>query len=115
MASSTLNLIPPGRDELHSGSVRTLPVHVADGTYVRGEVLGLSGNTYGKLAAAADAAAIMPFAVTLAEPATISVYVAGDFNENAIELNGMPLADVKTALRKLDINARAWGAAPNGA
>lgn len=115
MASSTLNITSPNPDDLHSGNISTNPVPVAAGSYVRGEVLGLVGNLYGKLAAAADAAAVMPYDVTLAAETVASVYTAGDFNEAALDLNGKPLADVKTALRKLGINARAWGVAPSAA
>lgn len=112
-ASYNLSAYGHTPDDLHSGDIRTVPVTVNAGTYVRGEVLGLSGNNYLKLASGAAAAAVMPEGITLAAATVIPVYVGGEFNEDALNTNGQPLADVKTALRKLGIYARKWGAAPN--
>lgn len=112
MASSSLNNIIPGPDDLHSGAIRTQPVDVAAGTYERGEVLGLVGNLYGKLSVAnAVSAAVMPFNITLAANTKLAVYVEGDFNEDALKIGAATLATVKTELRKVGILARKWGAA----
>jgi hypothetical protein len=113
MASSDLNIAIPGPLDLVSSPLRSIPVQLAAGSYVEGEVLGLTGNVYGKLTSAAAAAAVMPFTLVLAAQATTAVYVEGDFNEDALSLNGQTLADVKTALRKVGIMARKWGAAPS--
>ena len=115
MAHSTLGLQIPGPDDLHSGGIVTQPVSVAAETYVRGEVLGLVGNVYGKLTVAANAAAVMPEAVTIAAETVLPVYVGGDFNEDAVGLNGQALAVTKTALRKVGLILRKWGAAPDSA
>jgi hypothetical protein len=113
-ASSSLNNTIPGPDDLYSGNIRTMPVLVDAGAYVRGEVLGLVGNLYGKLSVEnAVAAAVMPFDVTLAEDAEVAVYIEGDFNEDALVIGAATLADVKTELRQVGIMARKWGAAPN--
>ena len=113
VASSSLNNAIPGPDDLISGNVRTGPAPVAAGAYVRGEVLGLVGNVYGKLSVSnAVAAAVMPFDVTLAAQQNLAVYLEGDFNEDALVVGAAALADVKTALRKVGIIARKWGAAP---
>lgn len=115
-AKSSLNNAIPGADDLHSGGVRTMPVTVVAGTYVRGEVLGLVGNNYGKLATEdALAAAVMPFDITLPADRLLSVYVDGDFNEDALVIGSAALATVKTELRKVGIIARKWGAAPASA
>lgn len=114
-ASSSLNNASPAVDDLFSGNVGTMPVTVGAGTYVRGEVLGLVDNTYGKLSAAgASAAAVMPFSLVVAEgkTTTIAVYTEGDFNEDALVIGDADLDDVKTSLRKFGITSRKWGAAP---
>jgi len=115
-ANSSLNNAIPGADDLHSGTIRTQPVQIAAGTYRRGEVLGLAGTTYGKLdAEGAVAAAVMPFDVTYSAPATLAVYVEGDFNEDALVIGDADLDEVKVTLRQVGILARKWGAAPNAA
>lgn len=112
MASSSLNNAIPGPDDLHSGNIRTMPVTIAAGAYERGEVLGLVGNLYGKLSAEnAVARAVMPFDHTLAADGVLSVYVEGDFNEDALKIGAATLADVTTELRDAGIIARKWGAA----
>ncbi|MCG6115097.1 MAG: hypothetical protein MEQ84_07845 [Mesorhizobium sp.] len=113
-ANSNTGIEIPGPDDLISGNVRTVPVTVAAGEYVRGEVLGLVGNVYGKLSVEdAVASAVMPFDIELAAPRTLVVYAEGDFNEDALVIGAATLADVKTELRKVGILARKWGAAPD--
>lgn len=115
-AKSSLNNAVPGPDDLHSGAIRTQPVRIAAGTYVRGEVIGLVGTTYGKLAEdGAVAAAVMPFDVTYSAPAELAVYVEGDFNQDALVIGEADLDEVKVALRQVGIIARRWGAAPGAA
>ncbi|MEL4069586.1 hypothetical protein WKW50_05500 [Ochrobactrum sp. GPK 3] len=114
-ASSSLNNASPAPDDLYAGDVGTMPVVVGEGTYVRGEVLGLVGNVYGKLSVeGASAAAVMPFPLVVAAGATtkIAVYTEGDFNEDALVIGDAVLDDVKTSLRKFGITSRKWGAAP---
>lgn len=115
MAHSTLGLQIPAPDDLHSGNIMTQPVSVAAGTYVRGEVLGLTGNVYGKLIAAAAAGGIVTEDITIAGETVLPIYVGGDFNEDAVDLNGQALADTKTALRTMGLFLRKWGAAPDSA
>lgn len=117
-ASSSLNNAIPGPDDLHSGSIRTMPVTVAAGTYVRGQVLWENSDNYAaydELVTTAVAAAVMPFDIILAAPRLLAVYVEGDFNEDALVIGDATLATVKTELRKVGIIARKWGAAPNAA
>lgn len=114
MNSSNLNILSPKLDNLYSDEPKCMPVLVNVGEYKRGEVLGRVGNSYGKLSTAdAKAAAIMPFDLTVSAPKTLTVYVAGDFNEGALYLDGQDLETVKTALRDIGIFARIWGAAPD--
>ncbi|ORE89752.1 hypothetical protein [Aurantimonas sp. 22II-16-19i] len=117
LAGSTLGIEVPGPDDLHSGSVRTQPLTIVAGSYERGEVLEMTAatNKLGKLATAANAFAVMPYDVTLAAEQDLAVYVEGDFNEDAVKLNGVTLAPVKTALRSRSILLRKWGAAPASA
>ncbi len=110
-AGSNLNISIPGPDDLHSGNIRTVPLPIAAGTYRRGEVLGFASGVYGKLTAAANAAAIMPFDVTLSAAKDLAVYTDGDFNQDALTLNGQALAEVKPVLAKVGILIRKWGAA----
>lgn len=114
-AGSTLGIEVPGHDDLISGNIRTQPLLVAAGTYVRGEIIEIDTATdkLGKLTTAANAAAVIPSDVTLAADAVIAVYTGGDFNQDAVDLNGAPLAPVKTALRDRGIMLREWGAAPD--
>lgn len=115
-ASSSLNNAIPGPDDLLSGNLRTMPVSIAAGTYVRGQVLWLDDNVYAAFdveATTAVAAAIMPFDKTLASETVLAVYVEGDFNEDALVIGDATLADVKAQLRQAGIMARKWGAAPN--
>jgi hypothetical protein len=117
VASSTLNQAVPGPDDLHSGNIRTQPITVAAGTYARGEVLGRSalGAALTKVPApGATAIAIMPIAITLAAPTAVPVYIAGDFNQDALVYDsggGVLLATIKDALRDVGIMVRKWGAA----
>jgi hypothetical protein len=112
MVSSSINTVIPAGDDLYCGPIRCMPVPIAAGTYQRGEVLGLVGNLYGKLTeTGAVARAVMPFNHTLSEASTLSVYVEGDFNEDALIVGAASLSDVKTELREVNIIARKWSAA----
>jgi hypothetical protein len=114
-ATSSTGNAHPGLYELFSGDIRTNPVLVVAGTYLRGQVLSLNGNNYEATAAGnqANAAAVMPFDITLTAPTLKAVYTTGDFNEDKLLLGDANLDAVKTALRKVGINARKWGAPTN--
>lgn len=96
-----------------SGNERSLPVIIAAGSYKRGEVLGRVGNVYGKLSVENSIpAAIMPFNEVLEGDKQKSVFVAGDFNEDAIIIGAQDIETVKTALRDVGIFVRKWGTTP---
>lgn len=114
LAGSSLGNQIPGPDDLYSGNIRTQPLKVAAGEYQRGDVLGLDSatSTLGDLADEADAFAIMPFNVTLTAATDLTVYVGGDFNEDAVGIGAGDLAAIKVALSARGISLRKWGVAP---
>lgn len=114
MAKSNLNILSKTPDNLCSDEIKCMPVLVNAGEYRRGEVLGRIANAYGKLSTPdAIAAAVMPFDLTVSFPTTLTVYVAGEFNEGVLYLDGQDLETVKTALRDRGIFAKKWGVAPD--
>jgi len=69
----------------------TQPFILQAGTYARGEVLFKTGtgSTLSNLATDAgltdaNAFAIMPFTVTLADPDSMAVYISGEYNEDLV-------------------------------
>lgn len=117
LAGSSLANAIPALDDLYSGNVRSQPMKVAAGSYIRGAILEMdtATDTLSALVTPAKAFAVMPFTVTLAAAGDLAVYVEGDFNQDAIGLNGAALAPTKTALTGRGINLRKWGAAPDAA
>lgn len=114
-ASGTTGIAVPGHDDLISGNIRTQPLTVFTGTYVRGEVVELdaANSRLTKLTTEANAHAIITEDITLTAPTVIPVYIAGDFNEDAVDVNGADLTDTKLALAGRGIMLRKWGAAPD--
>lgn len=101
-------------DNLTGGVPICLPVSVTPGEYKRGEVLSRKDNSYGKInVEGSTPAAVMPFDITIKEETQISVYVAGEFNQDALIIGRADINVVKTALSENGIFARKWGAAPD--
>lgn len=107
----------PGDDELVRGDVKTQPLPLVAGTYTRGQVLGTVAGGIGALDETADAAnaakamAICPVDMELTEATEFSVYVAGEYNQDKVDVGAQDLTEVKIALSQRGIYIREWGAA----
>lgn len=93
----------------------TQPFILQAGTYARGEVLFTTGvgSTLTNLATDAgltdaNAFAIMPFSITLADPDSMAVYKSGEYNEDVVT-GFTDLDAVKIALSKQNIKLRKFG------
>lgn len=97
-------------DNFSSGGEQTMSVTISAGDYKRGEVLGRVGSVYGKLTVAGSkAAAVMPHSAVFASEQVTAVFVAGNFNEDKLIIDGQDHETVKAALRDVGIFAQKWG------
>jgi hypothetical protein len=91
----------------------TQPFILEAGSYTRGTILYTTGNgsVLGQAGIGTDpstAFAIMPFSITLADPDSMAVYKAGEYNQDLVSGFG-DLDAVKIALSKQNIKLRKFG------